>query len=257
MVQNQILGEGQSAFAPNFEFRNCGIRGTSGTVNGISCAVTDPNGVGVIDGCYLTGAGGSSDQGIWVDPFRHAGTLRITNSLIEEWGAVALYAETGSPRGEGGRIELDNCYFRNNDGGDVRINNGSVNNVTVYHTDIPASGPGDATPGIAFRNWYDTTTGVVDVTNCNIDVSEVNGEIIQIRANNPAQWTFTDCQMVGRRDDGGRAQFVNVGTDPDVSVQPGIPQSLTEAAEGTAGGGGVDPSDVITDGQNTLSLRPR
>lgn len=199
-------------------------------------SVTDPDGVGIIENCYLEG--GKQNNGMYVHHKHHRGTLILRNCYITRWGGDALYAETAKPRGLGGKIIVDNCYFLDNNVSHVRISKGLVRDTVIHNTNnVPSNFSGQVNSR-GLNNMY-AGNATVEVENVDVDVGphNTNGSAAAINIVDtgigsdvtPSNWNIKNSELKGPRRDRGHASYENVGKNPDIHVPEGVPQSPDEA----------------------------
>jgi hypothetical protein len=145
------------ASGSNWEIRNLAIVGRHprSDVTAFSVAVTDPEGVGVVDNVWL-GDGSRSTVGIFVSP-AHAGTLLIRRCHVANYPNNGIYASApgngpgAQTPGAGGRVRIDSCYAYNNAVSGFRVGTAGSwvrNSVVVQDRRTPASIGGDATRAV-------------------------------------------------------------------------------------------------------------
>lgn len=186
-------------------------------------AVTDPNGVGIIENCYMEGA--KQNNGIFVHPKHHRGTLIFRNNYVTRWGGDALYAETAKPHGQGGAIIVSNCYFKDNNISHVRISNGKVMNTVIHNTGNVPSNFKDLVNSRGLDNMY-AGSATVTVENCHIDVGShnTNGAASAVHiVSEGSHWNIKNSQLKGPRGDSGNATYTNVGENPNIHIPDGVP----------------------------------
>lgn len=247
----QDLSPGLTVYDDEFKVRNCSITKSPSDEHNIHVGVTDPDGYGVIDYCYIEGGG------IYVHPNYHAGTLYVKNAYICRAADNALYAdEPYAPYEEhplepsGGTIHIGNCYFRDNNISHVRINAGcGVQNTVVENTgNVPVhSNGGHNSRGLHTFYGYDHDREWTDVEadNLDVEITDANsGDAIASAFNvddqghydeNPA-WYISDSDIVGDIYGDTTYNPDNVGSNPDTSVPSGVPTSASEARSGTNDG---------------------
>ncbi|NEU57920.1 hypothetical protein [Halorussus sp. MSC15.2] len=241
----------------NWEIRNRYIE-TGSNELGIGCAVTDPNGEGVIEHVYIRSTASSDKPAIWVDPKQHVGHLTIKNVHIEGHADNAIYAELHEPWGEGGTLTIEDCYLHDNTRGNLRVNGGTE----VRNTHIHNTGENFPTRGYlcAGHFSYYEGGGEINMRHCQIDI---NGSNVKNGSNHLALMTrgstsaygdygsniptvtVSNSQVAGEIDaHEGNITLQNSGRNPTIDPPKGVPMTPEEAENGTTSATGPTWSEV-------------
>lgn len=246
-----------SPVGANWSVRNRYIE-TGSNQLGIGCAVTDPNGEGVIEHVYIRSTGNSDKPAIWVDPNRHVGNLTIKNVHIEGHADNAIYAETAPPHGSGGTITIEDCYLHDNTRGNLRINGGTeVRNTHIHNTGNNFPNRGYVTAG--YYSWYEGS-GEITMRHCQIDVDGSgarNGSTaIALKTwgstgaygdygDNIPEVNVYDSQVKGPiNGHDGNINLHSTGSTPKIDPPKGVPMTAAEARNGTSSATGPTWSEV-------------
>lgn len=233
----------------NWTLRNSAITVSPGNHNTrcLHAAVTDPDGVGVIDSCFLDGGG------VYTHPKYHKGTLIVKNTYISRAPDNGLYAETGTAkypdnRSHGGTVQVGNCYFRDNNISHVRLNAGSnVQNTVIHNTNsVPSHPNGTNSRGLHTFYGYEPSFGFDTVTASNVHVQVTGGNTnggnsafaVSTQGKNGTNpvWQISDSQIQGSVFSRDRFQTSNTGSNPNIIVPDGVPQSAQEALQSSGDG---------------------
>ena len=230
-----------TADGTDWTIRNVGIRGQIAARDDPPLAVVkDRGGTSRIENCYFGdgGAGSLHDKaGIFVHA-DHSGRLLVDRCYIANFKDAALYASPpGNPDtsyfapndiGQGGTVEVTNCYFENNMVSDVRLGTtGSLaQNVVAVGNDHRG-----------FWSYYETQT----FENCDAAGA---GRSFEAGGNThgkqgDAVMELVDCRADSRINPDGGADIVGTpGSNPRTTPPDGVPTSPQAAASGESNGGG-------------------
>ncbi|UPV75542.1 hypothetical protein M0R89_05610 [Halorussus limi] len=266
-----------SPVSGSWEIRNRYIE-TGSNELGIGCAVTDPDGEGVIEHVYIRSTDSSDKPAIWVDPKQHLGHLTIRNVHIEGHADNAVYAELHEPWGKGGTLTIEDCYFHDNTRGNLRVNGGTE----VRNTHIHNTGENFPTRGYlcAGHFSYYEGGGEINMRHCQIDIDGSNVKhgsnslALMTRGSTSAYGdygsniptvTVSNSQVAGEiRGHEGNITLQNSGRNPTINPPKGVPMTASEAENGTSsatgptwrevssGGGSSDSDSSESDQQATV-----
>lgn len=227
-----IRGESlqRDAGSEGFHLKNVAViqdtpRDYHGGERALAATVRDPDGVGIVENCYFEGE--KANNGIFVHPDKHEGTLVFRNCYITRFGSDALYAETSEPHGQGGQIVVENCYFRDNNIAHVRISKGEVRGTVVHNTEnVPANADGVVHSRGLSTQYAGSDTVLaenvhVEVTDANTNGASKAVNIVQ----EGSDWEIRDSEIQGMRDDRGKATYPGTGENPDIRIPEGVPGS--------------------------------
>ena len=233
----------------NWQVRNRYIQ-TGSNELGIECAVTDPDGEGVIEHVYIKSTRSSDKPAIWVDPNRHVGHLTIRNVHIEGHADNAIYAENAPPHGSGGTVTIEDCYLHDNTRGNLRINGGTE----IRNTHIHNTGENFPTRGYVSAGYYSYYEGGGEITmrHCQIDMDGSNtrhgsGAVALLTRGRSSVPTVNvyNSQVKGRIDGhNGNINLHNSGSNPQINPPKGVPMTADEARNGTSSATGPTWSEV-------------
>jgi hypothetical protein len=252
-----------SASGSDWVVRNVGVYGkadignnTGGTPNIIRCS-----GTGLIEHCYFGDGVNDSGSGVRKGGIgvrkSHSGRLIIRECYIAEWTGNAMYAATcAEPGGGGGHVGVESCYFRDNTVSHLRIaqDNSYLQDTVVRNADNVPYHPGFGTTfSRGLWSYYGDTSQVVDVINCDIDITDSNSNgggdaIVTVTSEPMSQFRLTGgTQVRGRNYDSSQIIYDDWGQSPDTSVPSSVPTGALAAAQGDSGGGGGGGDDGTTD----------
>ena len=257
------LGAGVTANAraapvsANWQVKNRYIE-TGSNQLGIGCAVTDPNGEGVIDHVYIKSTASSDKPAIWVDPNRHVGHLTIRNVHIEGHADNAIYAENAEPHGSGGTVTVEDCYLHDNTRGNLRVNGGTeVRNTHIHNTgnNFPSHGY----VSVGYYSYY-AGSGEITMRHCQIAMDGSNTQngssalALMTRGSTSAYGDYGsdiptvdvyDSQVKGDvQAHDGNIKLHNSGSNPKIDPPKGVPMTAQEAEGGTSSATGPTWSEV-------------
>ena len=236
-----------SSVGPNWELRDRYVE-TGRNELGIGCAVTDPDGEGVIEHVYVRSTASSDKPGIWVDPNRHVGHLTVRNVHVEGHADNAIYAECAPPHGAGGTVTVEDCYLHDNTRGNLRVNGGTE----VRNTHIHNTGQNFPSHGYVSAGYYSYYAGRGDITmrHCQIDMDGSNARngsdalALMTRGSTSAYGDYGsnvptvdvyDSQVSGEVDaHDGNINLHGSGSSPRIDPPKGVPMTAEEARNGTS-----------------------
>ena len=241
--------------ADNFEIKNQ-YRDISDGSGEIVCAVTSEDGVGVIEHVLIDGGNSTNNPGIYVDHGQHDGTLILRNVHVRQCVDQGLYGENADWK-EGndgsGRIILEDCYFHDNAGGNVRVNgNSEIRNTHIHNTN---SGPTDR-GSQGFLTYYESTGGEVHVYNSQVEVTDENTagpSAVAVDLDHPENcppWTFHESQIRGPIQGESNMTMIGGGNNPSINPPRGVPMTPEEAENGTSSATGPTWEEISGDGSD-------
>jgi hypothetical protein len=247
------------ATGSNWEIRNLAVVGRHprSDATAFAVAVTDPEGVGIVDNVWL-GDGSRTTVGVFVPP-AHAGTLLIRRCHVANYPNNGIYASApgnGSEKevpGAGGRVRIERCYAYNNAVSGFRIGTaGSWVRDSVVYQDrrTPASIGGDATRAV----WVYYESALV----ANVDFRMADGT--GVVAGNDS-WEKSTSGVVLRNVRGAAEDLLDgevgdvrgtVKPDPVIEVPEGCPETPADVfdspVEAAATVGRSPPETELPDG---------
>ena len=241
----------------NWEVRNRYIQ-TGSNELGIGCAVTDPDGEGVIEHVYIKSTGSSDKPAIWVDPNRHVGHLTIKNVHVEGHADNGIYAEVAPPHGSGGTVTVEDCYLHDNTRGNLRVNGGTeVRNTHIHNTGENFPSHGYVSAG--YYSYY-AGTGEITMRHCQIEMDGSNVRngssalALMTRGSTSAYGDYGsnvptvdvyNSQVKGQVDaHDGNLTLHDSGSNPTIDPPKGVPMTADEAENGTSSATGSTWSEV-------------
>lgn len=271
-----------SANGNNWAVRNVGIKGPIHDKGDTS--VMSAKGNGVIDHVYFgDGASlhGTRRVGV-ISNSSHAGHIYINNIYLQGISSNGMYfagsariRPPGKTDGKGGNHTIKNSYFKNNNVAHLRIAaDGSLVENCVFHNtnQVPAlgnsaGGLSDVVNSRGFYTGYGDPSQVVEVRNCDIDITHENtcteedynhcaASVAYSGTHNTyghcSTIRITDSQVKGKTS-GEHVETQNNGSNPSHNPPEGVPVNAEEAASGTSTARGVD---TAPDGTNPGSDSP-
>lgn len=259
--------------------RNCVIETTQDCIGnrndgGLQIAVgsiDNPDAEVLIEHCVFD-CGNAGHTALFVHRLCQA-NVTVRECAFYGWGSDCLYAETATPRGAGGTVNVENCLFVDNNVCHLRISNGSAKNCVMYNTGNVPGVCDDHSLVNSRAYWisYDSNQQV-NMKNMHIDVNPENtngnASAINIASDHSASDVLIEDSHINGPivDDNNHATLRNTqtGGSPTHDAPAGVPMSYDEALNGTSsapgigGGGGSFTSvdEATTGGQESMTFRP-
>lgn len=219
--------------------------------------VASSDGTGLIENVYLgDGIEPGVDKSGLITATNHDGHIDVRNFNCGGFSTTAFYISGFGREETGGSMTIENSYFANSAGtahlrpaGNVTIRNCVITNTNeaVY---IPRTFGGVEQAMTSRGIWTSYSGSTTLVENCDIDVREENTCEAPWDYSGPCMalsvWAgdapidLVDCEVRGEV--GGNVSQSGVGSDPDLSLPEGCPDSAATAAgaESASGGSGND-----------------
>lgn len=243
-----------TAEGSNWEVRNVAIVGRhpGSESAAFAVAVTDPEGIGVVDNVWL-GDGSRDTVGVFVGP-AHAGTLLVRRCHVANYPNNGVYASAPGNSSEhehpgaGGQVRIEQSYAYNNaiagfrigtDGSSVR------DSVVLQDRRTPASIGGDATRAV----WVYYESALIE----NVDFRMADGTGIAV-GNGSWEKSATgvvlrDVRGVARELVSGEREAVRGDVEPDPAIR--VPDECPETPEDVFVAP-VEPADGIGTGRPSI-----
>lgn len=262
MPSNQVRGGNNEIHLINsggWRISNIGWKGrnSGSSSNTIAVACQNANQTGIIENCYLGDGGGG--QGIWVHP-SHRGEIIIRNCYFEGFNDNAVYASAPGNHnnhpapGGGGVVKIENCYSKGS-----AISNFRIGTDGSYIKNCVSVNPGRG--GRGFWGFYNHTR----VIDCDILAANAPNGAIAVDTSSwsdGARVTLENTRFTGKKvKHYGGAQIIGNSVGQPRDYYPGVPLSPAAARDGNltgdpGDGGGRSLDDILTDGENEITVRP-
>lgn len=223
-----------------WRIKNIGIEGLA-TEAPITVKVTDPDGYGVIEHCYIGGTSVRDETNLFVH-LEHAGTLTIRDSTFKNanYSHGVYGAPPGSPpwrtQGAGGIVQIESCYATGF--GDVGFRLGTSSSY-VKDSVIDSRGGPDGSSGNS-GIWNQWNIGVAENCRIAVDHNAFNVGSNDYKNRQVCKLIAKNCEWIAdnevrkapgiQNDDFYNSTNVTRNPSVDLTSPPGAPTTAADAA---------------------------